>query len=75
MCLSKGPQQQQQQQIEDPKIAQARIDAEATQKANAQIADRRRTNRLSMLSTGAAFNSDQSIDGSLTSTGKSTFGG
>ena len=77
MCLSKGPQQQQQQQqqIEDPKIAQARIDAEATQKTNAQIADRRRSNRLSMLSTGAAFNSDQSIESGSSSTGKSTFGG
>lgn len=72
MCLSSGPKQQ---QVEDPKIAQARIDAEATQRTNAQIADRKRMNRLSTLSTGAAFNSDQALaDGSAAAAGKTTFG-
>lgn len=71
MCLSKSPKAPAQ---EDPAVTQARIEAEATKKSNAKIADRKRNNRGSLLSTGAGYTDQASISNGTSIDGKTTFG-
>ena len=66
MCKAKKPKVAAQ---EDPQVTQARIQAEAQAKVNSKEADRKRTNRGSLISTGAGFINQES-----TTSGKTTFG-
>lgn len=61
MCLGNQPKVVQ----SDPVADQAKIDAEATAKANAASADKKRSQRGSILATGAGYSD---------STKKDTFG-